>query len=185
MSDIKHRSGRTTGGTPNRGLDELLPVVYDELRRIAAYQLRKERSGHTLNPTALVHEAYIRLAGKKDLDWKGSNQFYAVLSRAMRHILVNYARDRRRHKRKGRMAQVPLDEALGVLYDERPEDLVTLDEALKRLEELDERCCRIVECRFFGGLTIKETADALSVSPMTVTRDWQFARVWIKREMNR
>ncbi len=166
-------------------LDEFLPVVYDELRRIAAYQLRKERSGHTLNPTALVHEAYIRLADQKNIAWKGRNQFYAVLSRAMRHILVNYARDRKRQKRRGRMSQVPLDEALGVLYDERPEDLVALDEVMHRLEALDERCCRIVECRFFGGLTIKETADALSVSPMTVSRDWQFARVWIKREMNR
>ncbi|MEM1271742.1 MAG: ECF-type sigma factor [Bacteroidota bacterium] len=174
--------GTDTARSSRRALDALMPDVYNELRRMAGRQLNRERADHTLNPTALVHEAYIRLA-KANVDWAGDVHFFAILSRAMRTVLINYARDRNRLKRSGRLSRVPFEDAVGLLIEQRPEELLALDEALKRLEKVDQRCCQVVECRFFAGLTIKETAEALGVSPITVTRDFQFAKLWLQRDM--
>jgi RNA polymerase sigma factor (TIGR02999 family) len=164
-------------------LDRLVPLVYDELRRIAHQHLRGERAGHTLNTTALVHEAYLKLIDIQRVDWRSSTHFFATASRAMRRILIDYARTRRREKRGGDNAvHVPLDEAADIPMDQA-EDLIALDEALTRLEALDERQCRVVECRFFTGLTIEETAEALGVSPATVKLDWAMSRAWLNREL--
>lgn len=160
--------------------EELLPQVYDELRRIAHLQLRRERNGHTLNTTALVHEAYVKLVDHQHMDWQNRAHFYAVAATAMRRVLISYARKRTAEKRGGGVVDVTFDEAFGRFSDERAEELVALDEALERLEQLNARHARVVECRYFGGLTIEETAAVLGVSPITVTRDWRMARAWLK-----
>ena len=167
-------------GGRREAFDELLPQVYDELRRAAHLQLRGERSDHTLNTTALVHEAYLKLVDQNQADWQNRAHFYAVASKAMRQILVSYARRRNADKRGGGVAPLAFDEAFGVFSDERSEELVALNEALVLLEKINPRYTRIVECRFFGGLTIEETAEALGVAPFTVTRDWRMARAWLK-----
>jgi RNA polymerase sigma factor (TIGR02999 family) len=164
-------------------LDRLFPVVYQELRRVAHGQLRHERVGHTLNTTALVHEAYVKLVRHPpDVQWKSRIHFSAVAARAMRQILVNHAKARSRAKRGGDAPQVSLDEAV-IMPEERADELVALDEALHRLEAMNERQSRVVECRYFGGLTIEETAQALAVSVATVKRDWITARAWLYREV--
>ena len=160
--------------------DELLPQVYDELRRVAHFQLRNERADHTINTTALVHEAYLKLVDRRQMDWQSRAHFYAVAAMAMRQILVSYARRRKADKRGGGAVHVAFDEALGAFSDERAEELLALDEALVRLEAINPRHVRIVECRFFGGLTVVETAEALGVSPITVKRGWGMARAWLK-----
>lgn len=160
--------------------DELLPQVYDELRRAAHLRLRNERADHTLNTTALVHEVYLKLVDQRTVDWQNRAHFFAVASRAMRQILVSYARQRNADKRGGGATPVAFDEAFGVFSDDRSEELVALDEALGLLDRINPRYGRIVECRFFGGLTIEETAEALGVAPVTVTRDWRMARAWLK-----
>ncbi len=164
-------------------LDELLPLVYDELRHIAHGQLRRERSSHTLNTTALVHEAYLKLVDQNDVTWKNRAHFYGVAAQAMRRILIDYARTRTRKKRGGKQQRVSLKESLGLFSDEQSEELLALDESLQRLESINPRHGRVVECRFFGGLTIEETAAALDVSTATVSRDWQLARAWLKRDL--
>ena len=165
------------------GPDRLLPVVYGELRRLAASYLRGERPGHTLQPTALVHEAYIRLIDQRQIDWTNRAQFIGLAAVMMRRILVNHARDRIAAKRGGGAEHVPLTvagEGLGA-----PEvDLLDLNDALTDLSESDPRKGRIVELKFFGGLTTEEIAETLEVSVATVERDWKFARAWLYRAVS-
>lgn len=164
--------------------DELFPLVYDELRRLADRYLSAERSCHTLQPTALVHEAYLRLVGSADLGWKNRAHFFGAAARAIRRILIDRARARRRVKRGEGQRPLPLDHADGVGIEGPRLDLLALDEALRRLAQLDGQKASVVELRFFGGLGVEETASALGVSPTTVARDWQFARIWLHREMS-
>jgi RNA polymerase sigma factor (TIGR02999 family) len=164
-------------------LRALVPLVYAELRRLAHYYLQGENPGHTLQSTALVHEAYLRLAERSPLQLQNRAHFLAVASHLMRQILVDYARRRRRVKRAGG-CKLTLDEAV-FLSRGKDQDLVTLDGALSELSRLDSQQSLIVELRFFGGLSIAETADILSISPATVKREWAMARVWLHREMSR
>lgn len=164
-------------------LDELLPQVYDELRRIARNQLRNERAGHTLDTVALVHEAYAKLVDYRDQNWENRTHFFAVAAQAMRRVLVSYARRRNREKRGGGVAHVTLgvDERFAAASEtDWADEVAALDTALERLEAINPRHARIVECRFFGGLTIEDTAAALDISPVTVTRDWRMARAWLQ-----
>jgi RNA polymerase sigma-70 factor, ECF subfamily len=163
-------------------LDRLLPLVYDELHRIAARYARRERTDHTLQPTALVNEAYLRLADHADKAWQNRAHFLAVAAQTMRHILVDYARARRAGKRGGALARVTLEDALAAA-PERDVDLLALDGALERLAALDPQLARLVELRYFGGLTIRETAEVLRVSPKTVEREWDAAKLWLRREL--
>jgi RNA polymerase sigma factor (TIGR02999 family) len=164
-------------------LETLLPLVYDELRRIARGRLRRERPDHTLAATDVVNEAFLKLLPLEGVDWQSRAHFYAIASRAMRNVLVDYA-VRRNALKRGRGAQVmPLDESKASA--ELPfDDLVALGEALAQLERIDERQARVVECRFFGGLSLDETAEALGISPATVSRDWTFARAWLHRALS-
>jgi RNA polymerase sigma factor (TIGR02999 family) len=162
--------------------DELLPLIYQELRRRAAAQLRRERRGHTLQPTALVHEAYLRLVDQ-DVAWKSRAHFFSLASEMMRRVLVDHARGRKADKRAGG-TRVELDEALAI-SEERDVDLVLLDQALAELSDLDPRHGRIVELRFFGGLTLEETASVLGISPATVKREWTLARAWLYGRLKR
>jgi RNA polymerase sigma factor (TIGR02999 family) len=166
-----------------RAFDEVVPRVYAELRAIAQRQLRGERPGHTLQPTALVNEAFLKLAGLDRIQWQNREHFFAVAARAMRNILVSYAVRRRRLKRGGGVPDVPLEEA-ELLPDERVDRVLELHDALSVLEQRNERHARIVECRFFAGMTLEETATALGVSPATVKRDWQLLRAWLRRELS-
>ena len=168
-------------GPDNRqALDQLLPLVYAELQGLAHHFLQGERKGHTLNTTALVHEAYLKLVDQEQVQWQNRAHFFAVAAMAIRRILVNYAKMRKRAKRGGGAPKVTLDgEAFGVLSEGRAEDLLALDEALERLARVNERAARVVECRFFGELSIEETAVALGISERTVKRDWTQARFWL------
>jgi RNA polymerase sigma factor (TIGR02999 family) len=159
-------------------LDRLLPLVYDELRRLAHRALLRERASHTLSTTALVHEAYVRLVDQERATWNDRAHFLAPAATAMRRILVDYARRQKRLKRGGERRPVTLDDAM-LVADQRPDTLLALDEALSGLGALNERLSRVVECRFFAGLTTEETAAALQVTTRTVERDWQKARAWL------
>jgi RNA polymerase sigma factor (TIGR02999 family) len=163
--------------------DELLSVVYQELHRLAHHYMKRESPGHTLQTSALVNEAFLRLVDQRDVHWQNRAHFYAIAAQAMRRILVDYARNRRYAKRGGGKHQISFDEAL-IISDERSAEVVALDETLVRLAEIDPRKSRIVELRFFGGLSIEETAEALSISPGTVMRDWTLAKAWLRREMS-
>jgi RNA polymerase sigma-70 factor, ECF subfamily len=163
-------------------LDALTPLVYNELRHLAASYMRSEAPGHTLQPTALVHEAFLRLAGRSP-DCENRSQFYGVAAHLMRQILIDHARTRQAVKRGGRFEHISLDGDL-VVSRERDADLIALDEALERLAAMDERKARVVEMRFFGGLSVEESAEALNVSEVTVRRDWQFAKTWLLRELS-
>lgn len=165
-------------------LDELMPVVYAELHRQAEMFLRRERVGHTLQPTALINEAYLKLIDQKQVTWQNRAHFFGVAGRAMRRILVDHARARHRDKRGGNAENLPIDAAEFAASPDKGVDLIALDEALSRLAELDERQSRIVELRFFGGLNVEETAEALGVSPATVKNDWRSAKAWLYRELN-
>ena len=169
------------GGDPS-ALDRLIPVVYDELRHIAAGLLRRERSGHTLQPTALVHEVYVRLLGQGRSDLEGRAHFLSVAAHMMRRILVDHARARVRQKRGGEATRVDLRPGDAAAAP-RSVDLLALDLALDRLQAEDERKARVVELRYFGGLTTEETAQVLETSPATVKRDWAFAQAWLAREL--
>lgn len=169
------------GGDPT-ALDRLFALVYDELRRIAHHQLGRERNEHTLGTTALVHEAYLKLVDQTRAKYEDRSHFFAVAARAMRRILVDYARRHRALKRGGAPARVSLSDAT-LVADERADTLVALDEALTGLAEVDERLCRVVECRFFGGLTEEETAEALAVTARTVRRDWVKAKGWLSQAL--
>ena len=172
------RSNRTVVGT-------LMPLVYDELRRLARRQLRGQRPGHTLNTTALVHEAYLKLVNQKEATWESRAHFMSVAALAMRQILINYAHRRRAQKRGGGAARVTFEEALMGGQVTRTDELLALDEALDRLAALNERQSLVVTYRFFGGLTHEEIAEALGVSVPTVGRDWRVARAWLTRELAR
>ncbi len=179
--------GRETRPAASPGaaeLDRLVPIVYDELRRIAHRQLRGERTDHTLDTTGLVHEAYLKLSRLDRIEWRDRSHFLAVAAGAMRRILVDYAVARRTGKRGGGRERVPLDDIL-ILADERAEELLALDEALQRLAAESERAARIVEWRYFAGMSIEETADVLGISPATVKREWVTARAWLNRELAR
>jgi RNA polymerase sigma factor (TIGR02999 family) len=163
---------------------KMMALVYDDLRRLAAWQLQTERPEHTLQPTALVHEAYLKLAGQNPVDWQNKEHFFALAAQVMRHILVDHARTKQRDKRGGGQTSVALDEAFGLSHPSEP-DLVELDEALSMLAAQDARKCRIVELRYFGGLSIEETADVLGISPTTVRREWTLAKAWLRRELGK
>ncbi|HUF09549.1 MAG TPA: sigma-70 family RNA polymerase sigma factor, partial [Rhodothermales bacterium] len=171
------------GSGDRSALDRLMPLVYMELRRLAKAKLGSERSDHTLNTTALVHEAYIKLADQHRINWQSRGQFFALASQAMRRILVDYARRRNAAKRGGN-AIISIREADSVASEVRADALVALDESLQRLAEMDPRQSQIVECRFFGGLSIEETAEVVGVSTATVKREWAVARAWLYRELN-
>jgi RNA polymerase sigma factor (TIGR02999 family) len=168
-------------------LEQLIPQVYDELHRIARGRMRRERADHTLSATELVHEAFLKLVPLDRVDWQSRVHFFAIASRAMRNVLVDHAVRRGAEKRGGAQPMVPLDAlpADGAqLESERPlEDLIVLSQVLTRLEQHDERQARVVECRYFGGLSLDETAEALGISVATVSRDWTFARAWLHREL--
>jgi RNA polymerase sigma factor (TIGR02999 family) len=158
-------------------------LVYDEMRRLAASYLRQQRSDHTLQPTALVHEAYLKLIDVSQVDWQDRAHFFAVAAQTMRHILVDHARAVAADKRGGGAQKIALDEAVSFSNQPQDIDLLALDEALQRLAEQDEQQSRIVELRFFGGLTVEETAEVLRISPATVKREWSTARAWLFRQM--
>ena len=164
-------------------LDQLVPLVYDELRRQAARYLRRERVGHTLQTTALIHEAYLRLIDQKNVHWQNRAHFFGIAAQLMRRILVDHARTRKRAKRGGSDVRVSFSEA-NLKTRGQDLDIVALDEALDRLAEIDEQQSKIVELRFFSGLTVEETAEVLSISAATVKRDWSMAKAWLHREIS-
>jgi RNA polymerase sigma factor (TIGR02999 family) len=174
---------REWSGGDRSALDRLLPLVYDELRRRAGAYLRQERPEHTLQPTAVVHEAYLKLVGGRSIDWKDRAHFFGVAARAMRQVLVDHARTRNTAKRGEGQVRVELDAAGAVAAPARSLDLLDLDRALSRLAALDERQSRLVELRLFAGLTIEESAEVLRVSHATVSREWKHAEAWLLREM--
>jgi RNA polymerase sigma factor (TIGR02999 family) len=167
----------------SHAIDRLMPIVYDELRRLAAHYLRDERAAATLQPTALVHEAYMRLVAQDMPDWECRSHFYGVAAHLMRQILVDHARKHRSQKRGGGVAPVPLDEVLAFAPG-RSDEVVALDEALTRLGAVDERKCRVIELRFFAGLSVDETARALGVSVGTIGREQRLAEAWLHRELS-
>jgi RNA polymerase sigma factor (TIGR02999 family) len=172
------------GNGDQAALEQLMPLVYDELRRVAARHLRRQRPDHTLQTTALVNEAYLRLIDSSQVRWQNRAHFFAVSAQLMRRILVDFARSRNYQKRGGGAEQVSLDEAL-VVAPERSADLLALDEALTRLAELNPRQAQVVELRYFGGLSEEEAAEALKVSLRTIQRDWNLARLWLYRELSK
>ena len=176
LADVQH--GRTDAAS------QLIPLVYEELRRLARRQMRSERSDHTLQATALVHEAYFRLVNQPGRTWQNRTHFVRIAAQVMRRMLIDHARARRTAKREGGLHRVPLEDPL-LLTEAQSDELLALDEALERLAELDARQSRIVELRFFGGLTVEETAEALGVAPRTVKRDWSVARAWLHRAVKK
>jgi len=173
---------RAHGEGDSEALNKLVPLVYEELYRMASNRMRGERQGHTLNTTALVHEAYLELVNLESVQWKDRQHFFALASRVMRNVLVDYAVKRKAKKRGGGKPHMPLKEG-DAPFQIDLYNILALHNALERLEKMDERQVRVVECRFFGGLTIDETADALDISPATVGRDWKMARAWLNREL--
>ncbi|HSQ25273.1 MAG TPA: sigma-70 family RNA polymerase sigma factor [Pyrinomonadaceae bacterium] len=167
-----------------RALDQLMPLVHDELHRLAHQHIRREGPGHILQTSALINEAYLRLVDQPEIRWENRSHFFGIAARLMRRILVDDARKRNSAKRGGSLIHVPLDEATSVA-EEQAANVTAVDDALKRLETLDARQAQIIELRFFGGLSIEETANVLQVSPGTVMRDWTFARAWLRNEMTR
>jgi RNA polymerase sigma factor (TIGR02999 family) len=166
-------------------LESLLPLVYAELHRQAANYLRRERPDHTLQTTALINEAYLRLIDRRDVSWQSRTHFFAAAAQAMRRILVDYAKAKHRQRRGGNDIKLPLEEATAVAGKEKGVDLIALDEALNKLAERDEQQARVVELRYFSGLSLEETAEALHVSRATAARDWEAARAWLHRELTR
>ena len=165
-------------------LQQLVPIVHEELRRLARRQMAGERPGHTLQPTALVNEAYLRLVNLKQMQWQNRAHFFAMGARLMRRILVDFARSRGYQKRGGGAKQVSFTEALEVA-ESQPTDVVALNDALEALADVDERQSRVVELRFFGGLSVEETAEVLNVSRETIKRDWTFAKMWLLRHLRK
>jgi RNA polymerase sigma-70 factor (ECF subfamily) len=180
-TDVTQALIELSGGDPG-AFERLLPMVYDQLRGLARRQLRRERLDHTLTPTALVHEAYLKLVQLDRITWRGRAHFFAACAQEMRRILISYARKQKAEKRGGAAVAVPLDNAV-LAAQTRPAELLALDEALQRLAFLDPRQARIVECRFFAGMGVEETAEALEISPATVKREWTAARAWLNREL--
>jgi len=163
-------------------LDKLLPLVERELHQIADRYMRRESPGHTLQATALVNEAYLRLVNQRRTRWQNRAHFFGIAASIMRRILLNYARDRRRHKRGGEAVKVSLSD-VAIISEEKSEELIALDDALNKLEAIDSRKSQVVELRYFGGLNVEETAAFLNISAMTVARDWKLARAWLRREV--
>jgi RNA polymerase sigma factor (TIGR02999 family) len=165
-------------------LNALIPIVSQELHKLAKHYLRGERTGHTLQTSALVNEVYLRLVDHKNIDWQNRAHFFGVAAQAMRRILVDYARTRKSEKRGGEVVQVSLDGAMNVA-EEKAIELIALDDALKDLEKMDVRKSRIVELRYFGGLSVEETAEVLAVAPITVMREWNAAKAWLMRAISK
>lgn len=163
-------------------LSDILPLVYDELRKISSKYLRDEYRNHTFQTTELVHEAFIKLTGSENISWQSRAHFFGIAAQSMRQILVDHARKRKAKKRGEGKVNISLDEILE-LSDQSDEQIIALDEALKKLESIEERSSKIVELRFFSGLTIDETAEVLNISPATAKRDWNFAKAWLYREI--
>jgi RNA polymerase sigma factor (TIGR02999 family) len=163
--------------------EKLVPLVIDELRRLARHYMRNERVGHTLQPTALINEAYMRLAGYTEMDWQSRAHFIGVAASVMRQVLIDYARKKHAAKRGGSERDVELEENLAGISNEQSTELLDLDRALDKLAEMNARQAKIVEMRYFGGLTVEETAEALGVSPITVKRDWAVARAWLSSQI--
>ena len=178
---------RAWGAGGEQASDELIEAVYGELRRQARFQLRRERPNHTLDTSALINEAYLKLAEQRSVKWKDRNHFFALASKLMRRVLVDHARTRHRLKRGGQCAPANLDEALAVAdrSNENNIDVIALDQALTRLASLDEQQVKIVELRYFGGLEVTEAAQVLGISTATVKRDWAIAKAWLKQELTR
>jgi RNA polymerase sigma factor (TIGR02999 family) len=164
-------------------LDELIPIVYDELRRLARHYLNNERADHSLQPTALVHEVYLRLNGQKNVQWKSRAHFFSVATQMMRRILIDHAKGLQRSKRGAGAIKLSLDEVI-ILSDEGSIELIALDEALTKLSVIDPRKSHVVELRYFGGMSVEETAEILGVSRKTVMREWAMARAWLYRELS-
>jgi RNA polymerase sigma factor (TIGR02999 family) len=165
--------------------ENLIPLVYEELRRIARYILAGKQSTETLQSTALVHEAYLRLVGRTSVNWDNRIHFFAVAAQLMRRVLIDHVRKTGAKKRGGECVTLVLDDALALPENQREVDLLALDEALNALAKLDDRQCRLVELRYFGGLSIEETATALGISPATVKREWATARLWLRQQIRR
>lgn len=165
-------------------LEQLTPLVYAELRRLAHRYMHRERAGHTLQTTALVHEAYIRMIDQNHANWQNRAQFFGVAANMMRRILVDHARGHQADKRGGGIAKLSLDEAIEIA-DQKEVDLIALDDALNNLAELDEQQSRVVELRFFAGLTVEETAEVMKLSPATIKREWSMAKAWLHRELSK
>jgi RNA polymerase sigma-70 factor (ECF subfamily) len=165
-------------------LDKLMPLVYDELHRMAHRYMRRERAGHTLQTSALVNEAYLRLVGQRDIEWQNRAHFFAVAAQVMRRLLVDYARGRKYAKRGGDRLQVTLDEKVGA-FEGQPAEVLAVHEALEKLAVIDHRKSQLVELRYFGGMSVEETAEVLGVSGITVKREWLKAKAWLYREINR
>lgn len=166
----------------NIALDEILPIVYNELRKISSKYLRNEYRKHTLQTTELVHEAYLKLIGSNQLSWESRYHFFRIAAKSMRQILVDYARKKKSLKRGEGKTQLPLEEA-NIIVGESEEQILNLNDALNKLEALGERSSKVVELRFFSGLSLEETAEVLNISVATVKRDWKFAKAWLYREM--
>ena len=171
------------GAGDKAALDELMPAVYDELRRLAQIYLSRERPGHTLQTTALVHEAYLRLIDQRSVNWQNRAQFFGIAAQMMRRILINHAQERNAKKRQGYATRVALDDAVS-FFEKRDLDLMALDEALNGLAALDPQQTQIVELRFFGGLTIEEVSEVLGISPATTKREWDSAKLWLRRTLS-
>ncbi|MGH7500313.1 MAG: sigma-70 family RNA polymerase sigma factor [Longimicrobiales bacterium] len=189
MNEVEGGTGRTVtellhelAGGRSEALGDLMPLVYGELKQLAKRHLRGERTDHTLSPTGLVHEAYLRLVEIQRVDWQDRAHFHAMASRAMRRVLIDHARAKSRHKRGGEVVRVTLDDDVAASGSDALEWLA-LGEALERLESISERACRVVECRVFGGLEVEDTARALGISAATVKRDWAFARAWLNQSL--
>jgi RNA polymerase sigma factor (TIGR02999 family) len=176
---------REWSGGKREALDKLMPLVYDELHRQAARYLRRESQGHTLQTTALIHETYLKLIDQRDVRWQNRAHFFAIAAQAMRRIMVDYARTKQREKRGGGDEKLPLEAAMSVAVDESSVDLIALDEALTRLGEIDLQQARVVELRYFSGLSLEETAEALHISRATAAREWNVARAWLRRELTK
>jgi len=164
-------------------LDQLIPLVYPELRRLARAYMGRENSEHTLQTSALINEAYLRLVNQQQVEWQDRAHFFAMSAQIMRHILVDHARKYHRAKRRGGTEHIPLDD-LAVVCDERAANLMALEDALNRLSSIDARKSQIVELRFFGGLTVDETAEVMKLAPITIMREWRAAKAWLGREVS-
>lgn len=179
--DVTILLARLTQGN-EQAYAELIPLVYDELRRLAAGYMRRERTDHTLQPTALVHEAFLKLVEQRSIDWKSRAHFFGIAAQMMRRILIDHARGHLREKRGAGQRAVPINDALA-FAPEQSLELIRLDESLQRLAKLDVRQARIVELRFFGGLTVEQTAESLAISEKTVKRDWSMAKAWLHGDL--
>src|SRR5215211_5198953 len=182
-SDEVSRLLQAWSGGNGEALDELMPLVYDELHRQAHRFLRRERQSHTLQTTALIHEAYLNLIRQTRISWQNREHFFAISANLMRRILVNYANARHRKKRGGKEEDLELNDSILIATRSKDLDLLALDEALKRLAKMDEQQAQIVELRYFGGLTIEETSEVMGIAPATIKRDWKLTKAWLFREL--